>query len=314
MTCITSLHKPIHAAHASTHREVNKTSPSLNRHGTLFQSYWCDNNANAVLKTPIYRSSGTLNILTSTRKDVGAAVSQDKAFPLTKNTRQHNSQPPAETSPAMVRFTVNTAAGIEFAKTLLNTDETPPPINWSTHPLRNASKHHLSSLSHSTINDAGTPRQERRISPQASDLNQRQRLPSDAQLPMTNTDASTQQTRVNIKAIIANVSNRVTRFEENSKRLQAMQHQAEGASAKLQTLAEKNQATRAELDQRIKSRVDNKPSLPLTDSTKATGDIKAPLPVENTAMSSVSSAVPASVKRKGARIVVPSSPPPLKPL
>ncbi|MBT9431398.1 hypothetical protein JZM24_03140 [Candidatus Sodalis endolongispinus] len=111
----------------------------------------------------------------------------------------------------------------------------------------------------------------------------------------------------NIQANIAKVSNRVKRLEENGKRLKAMQHLAEGAKARLQTLAENNQATRTDFDQRIKSRVDNKPSSLLTDSTKATGDIKAPLPVENAAMSSVFSAAPISVKRKGARVVVTSS-------
>lgn len=307
MTCITSVHKTLYSAHTSTQRETHKASPSINRHGTLFQSYRCDNNANAVLKTAIYRSSGTLNILTSTRNYLGSVVSQDKAFPLTKNTRQHNSQPPAETSPATVRFTANTAASIEFAKTLLNTDETPPPINWSTHPLRKTSKYHPCLRSLTTINDAGTAKQERRISPQAGDLNQCQRLYSDAQLSTTSSGAIRQQARANIQGNIAKVSNTVKRLEENGKRLKAMQHLAEGAKARLQTLAENNQATRTDFDQRIKSRVDNKPSSLLTDSTKATGDIKAPLPVENASMSSVFSAAPISVKRKGARVVVPES-------
>lgn len=78
----------------------------------------------------------------------------------------------------------------------------------------------------------------------------------------------------------------------------------------MQIVVEKSQATKADLEQCIKSRVDNKPFLPLTDSIKATGGRKAWFPFESMAMSSVSSAAPVTPVngiRKGPRIVAPSS-------
>ncbi|AHF78831.1 Putative DNA segregation ATPase [Sodalis praecaptivus] len=308
MTCITSLHKPVHSAHNSVSCEANKTSPVINRHGTLFQPYWCGNNANAVLKTTIYRSTGTLNIIGSTPKGAGAAVNQDKALPLAKNALQYNSQPLAQTSPAVDRFKANTTASIEFAKTLLNTDDTPPPIKWSTHPLLNAVRHTPSSLANTATNEAGTPTQDERIPPQAKDLHQHQRLESKALLPITATGANTQQTRVNLTANIVKVTNVLMRLEENSKKLRAMQQQAVATSTTLQTLAEKNHATRAEFNQRIRSRDNNQHASRLTDGPQATPQGR----FESTAMPSVSSALPlqpVNVKRKGARIVVPPAQP-----
>ncbi|WP_440867930.1 hypothetical protein [Symbiopectobacterium purcellii] len=186
----------------------------------------------------------------------------------------------------------NTAASIEFFKTLLNTDETPPPITLSTHPLLNATRHDAFSLANHTTNVADTPPQAGTLL-QTIDLNQRPRLHTEAQLLITNTDASTQQTMANIKANIAKMANVLTRLEENGKRIREAQHQAAGASATLQ----KHHAMRAEFDQRLLSRVAiHQPS---TDLPQVIGGGKT----QSTAMPNVSSELSvttANVKRNGA--------------
>lgn len=220
----------------------------------------------------------------------------------------YNSQPLAQTSPAVDRFKANTPASIEFAKTLLNTDDTPPPIKWSTHPLLNGVTHTPSSLANTTTNEAGTPTQEERIPPQAKDLYQHQRLESKTLLPMTATGANTQQTRANLTANIVKVTNVLMRLEENGKKITGDATSSCSDKRNVANVGGKNHATRVEFSQRIRSRDTNQHASRLTDGPQATPQVR----FESTAMPSVSSALPlqpVNAKRKGARMVVPPTQP-----
>ncbi|WP_440864444.1 hypothetical protein [Symbiopectobacterium purcellii] len=269
----------MNSSHTSVTREVNKTPPLINRHGRLSQTFVCGNNSNVMFKPSICSPRGKLNIGTSTPKDLGEAVNKDKALQLAKNICQDNNHSLADISSALTRSEANDLASIEFAKTLLHTDEELPPINWSTHPGLNALKNSPSSLSNSTMNDACKPTHKGLIHPQSS---------------------------AQITEIVVKTKNIVKSLEKNGKQIRAMQHRLAEKSATLQTFAEKHHATMAEFSQRIRSKGNYQHYSRLTDDLQATSQT----PIQSTALPSVSSALPVTVvnvKRKRATIVKPTS-------